>query len=555
MRLRRLTYVITSAALSMSSLFVLASPVAHAANIAWDGGAGDYKFNTAANWVGDVLPSNGDAITIDNSVVSNGSTIDNDMIGLSLSGISFTGSGTTDYSIVGNDISVGGTINYSAASPKLKLNIVLNADTTISGTSAAVIGNEQTGSENTFDLGGHNLDIQGNIYTESNIIGVGNISVTSNGKLWLNGDNTFTGAINVGSANAPELYLLNPQGFGNSNNTVSATGLGSRLYFCSLNGATISNPISPNGSIWASNSCKTASSDTQPFDATASVTLSGQLTLTSELYINTVGEVKLTGPILGAYNIKISSGDVGKVTIESSNNQSNTANGTLTAEPMVVDMSMVAPGTDIGAGPNKIILVGSSVTAGNITIVGGALKGTGTVGTINMSSGSLAPGMSPGVLNSGNFTATGGNYDVEIGGKDAGQYDQLNVAGTVDLGSATTLNVSQWNGYTPSLNDSFIIINNDGSDAVTGTFVGLADGATLTVGGITYMINYSAGDGNDVALTVTGLSAEAAAAAAASAPNTGFELLNNHPVVSVFVTLASVLGIAYIARKQIITKK
>jgi hypothetical protein len=54
---------------------------------------------------------------------------------------------------------------------------------------------------------------------------------------------------------------------------------------------------------------------------------------------------------------------------------------------------------------------------------------------------------------------------------------------------------------------TFTIINNDGTDAVTGTFAGLAQGATFVVGGETFQINYKGGDGNDVTLTCTKQSA------------------------------------------------
>ena len=49
-----------------------------------------------------------------------------------------------------------------------------------------------------------------------------------------------------------------------------------------------------------------------------------------------------------------------------------------------------------------------------------------------------------------------------------------------------------------------IIIQNDGSDTVTGTFNGLAQGATVTVGSFTGRINYFGGDGNDVTIEVDG---------------------------------------------------
>ncbi len=90
---------------------------------------------------------------------------------------------------------------------------------------------------------------------------------------------------------------------------------------------------------------------------------------------------------------------------------------------------------------------------------------------------------------------------MELGGTGPGQFDQLNVKGTVSLGGAT-LDVSLVNPFNPAPGDSFIIILNDGSDRVQGTFAGLVDGAVFTADGEMFLIDYDGGDGNDVVLTV-----------------------------------------------------
>jgi hypothetical protein len=146
---------------------------------------------------------------------------------------------------------------------------------------------------------------------------------------------------------------------------------------------------------------------------------------------------------------------------------------------------------------NGSLLGSSTVTVGN----GGRLNGTGSVsGSVAVQAGGeLAPGASPGIFNSGSVTfATSSIFDVEIEGTTVGTgYDQLNVTGSVSLGNAT-LNVG--GSHIPAVGDSFIIINNDGVDAVSGTFNGLPEGATLAVNGGYVTISYTAGDGNDVAL-------------------------------------------------------
>ncbi len=125
---------------------------------------------------------------------------------------------------------------------------------------------------------------------------------------------------------------------------------------------------------------------------------------------------------------------------------------------------------------------------------------SGSAITVN-SGATLSPGDAIGILNAvGNLTLSlGATYLVDLNGTAVGaQYDQTNVSGAVGLGNATlSLNL----GFTPVTSDPFTIINNDGTDAVTGTFNELAEGAIFTADGQTFTISYLGGDGNDVVLT------------------------------------------------------
>ncbi len=139
---------------------------------------------------------------------------------------------------------------------------------------------------------------------------------------------------------------------------------------------------------------------------------------------------------------------------------------------------------------------------------GGTLMGTGQACTITVQSGgTINPGHSPGCLVSGNLSLSG-MYIAELAGTTAcSGYDQLQVTGTVAVGG--TLSVSLLSGFTPTVGDVFTVITNDGADPVTGTFAGLAEGATFTVGAATFAISYVGGNGNDVTLTVTAIAAPA----------------------------------------------
>jgi hypothetical protein len=79
-------------------------------------------------------------------------------------------------------------------------------------------------------------------------------------------------------------------------------------------------------------------------------------------------------------------------------------------------------------------------------------------------------------------------------------YTQLNVAGLVNLNNA---NLALSGSLVPASGQSFIIVSNDGADAVTGTFNGLAEGATIPSflgSALSAKITYVGGDGNDVVL-------------------------------------------------------
>lgn len=136
-----------------------------------------------------------------------------------------------------------------------------------------------------------------------------------------------------------------------------------------------------------------------------------------------------------------------------------------------------------------------------VTVNSGTLQGTGTVGVVSVTSAlaKVMPGDSPGILNCGNLGGGSGVLRVELNGTNPGTgYDQLNVSGTVDL-TGMSLNASL--GYTSSTNDTFTIINNDGTDPVTGTFSGLPQDKKLYIGQQLFQINYNGGSGNDVVLS------------------------------------------------------
>jgi hypothetical protein len=97
-------------------------------------------------------------------------------------------------------------------------------------------------------------------------------------------------------------------------------------------------------------------------------------------------------------------------------------------------------------------------------------------------------------------TFDGATLAIEIGGLTAGtQYDQVQVTGVADVTGADLEVVLD--EFRPAEGDTFVILDNDGTDPVLGTFEGLSEGATVTSRGSSFELSYQGGDGNDVTLT------------------------------------------------------
>jgi hypothetical protein len=90
---------------------------------------------------------------------------------------------------------------------------------------------------------------------------------------------------------------------------------------------------------------------------------------------------------------------------------------------------------------------------------------------------------------------TGTAYAVTLGA----QFNPVHVSGPLTISGA--LGVSVASGFQPAFNQTFVIISNDATGAVHGTFAGLTEGAKFAAGGWLFQISYQGGDGNDVTLT------------------------------------------------------
>lgn len=101
---------------------------------------------------------------------------------------------------------------------------------------------------------------------------------------------------------------------------------------------------------------------------------------------------------------------------------------------------------------------------------------------------------------------TSSTFDANINGATVGtNYSQLQAAGTINLNGAT-LSTAIGDAYIPTADEQFTIIDNTGTSPITGTFAGLAQGATLKVSNTTFSISYTGGTNKD-SVVLTALAA------------------------------------------------
>jgi autotransporter-associated beta strand protein len=190
----------------------------------------------------------------------------------------------------------------------------------------------------------------------------------------------------------------------------------------------------------------------------------------------------------------------------------STYNGPTTVNGGVVDVTQIQ--LPVSTLPSTVI-----VNAGG-TIVGDTFTTVPLVQGIQSFGGKVSPGKAlleadfptdVGTLTcGGDFSLDAASHfamdlDERFAGLTAG--DQLKVTGAVSLGGST-LDLKTGPFFSAKAGDQFVIIDNDGTDAVQGVFSNLPTSgqSTITVaspiGPATLQINYAGGDGNDVVLTV-----------------------------------------------------
>jgi autotransporter-associated beta strand protein len=171
------------------------------------------------------------------------------------------------------------------------------------------------------------------------------------------------------------------------------------------------------------------------------------------------------------------------------------------------------------AGPGKWRLAGTNGYSGGTVVAGGTCLLTGTLrsevvvsnGTFSgtgvisnrlvVAGGLHLPGSPVGIQTiRGPYTlSSAGSVRFQLNAPGPAGQSAVSVQnGSVSLGGALQVDAP------PSLatNTTFLVVDNDGTDPVIGTFAGLAEGATFFAAGYGWKVSYVGGTGNDVSLTV-----------------------------------------------------
>jgi autotransporter-associated beta strand protein len=430
---------------------------------------------TATNWQGNVTPSPGDDLVF--PVTAHPTINNNFSSGTSFNSISIKNGGPT---FTGNAIVLNSGINFQGLQCTMSFaSITLAQSQTFIIPSGMFV--EDFHITSPINLQGFTLTLDSEVsdtvfgFIDGAISGTGNITKAGrfDGEWDLTGNNTFTGltTINSGFLGAFSPNALGSHQGGTIVNSGGVLKIGPYL-FNPVTAVNILEPLTINGNGNGDNNNGPFGAidiNTASMGQNAAITFSGPIILASDslIIITTTGSgggVTFANTInLSGFNLYV---DAGRTVGTGGGIFTGTVNGpggVFEGDPLL--------------GPTTPILSGTATINSSLTIN----KGTLTPGLPTSS------GTTPAVLNTGNLTfSSGSSFQETINGATAGtSYSQIVVNGAINLASA---NLNTNLGFTPVAGTSFVMMECTGS--VTGTFNGLADGATLTINSLPFLIHY-----------------------------------------------------------------
>ena len=287
--------------------------------------------------------------------------------------------------------------------------------------------------------------------------------------------------------------------------------------------------------------------------------LSGDIVLNGdvEYKLESNVTVKITGKLSGPGKLVAHKDNEGNVLVESSNNTSGTPNGLYgnTHEAKLIKLDGDKNERVIVKKGETVLLNGSRdwVHVNEGGVFGGDATTTGNIyvlGVVSPGNNSLGKITTEGVF----YLENTGVYKAEILNKD--HYDQI-VADYTSIMYDSSLDLTYLAGGAIKKGDTFMIVNNTGTDPVQGTFKDLPEGAKVSVSGATFKISYVGGDGNDIVLTAQNDSEAPKAPTASKAPkvpNTGGEKLSVN-LIGAIAGVASAAALLFVTKRKSLSKK
>ena len=435
--------------------------VAYPATRTWDGGDVHRLWTSPTNWVDDLAPVAGDDLVFP---LGFSTSNENDFpAGTTFNSITFLGG---NYTLNGSNLALNAGIRVSASVGNNTIFLPL----TLNSNQSFTVSNANFGSalnlRGPIGLGQNTLTLAGPGFfqVQSRITGEGGLRKLGAGGALLYATNTFAGPTEVVEGSLSIYRAL-------------ALGATNSAAFVETNAQ-----------------LTLAAGVVGPFVVERPLTLAGMLGGVSTAY-HWTGPITLAGSN-ATVNVNSPSAPLFLDGLVSGGGLDKTGAGTLT----LAGNNTYTNRTRVVGG---VLLVNGVQPQSAVMLVEGILGGTGVVGTVTASGAfakTLAPGGSAGILTCSNVTLSSlTTFRIELNGVNSGSgFDQLNVTGGVTLSNAV-LNATL--GFPSAISNVFTIIQNDGADAVTNTFVGLSEGATVSVSGTPFRISYVGGSGNDVSLT------------------------------------------------------
>jgi hypothetical protein len=337
---------------------------------------------------------------------------------------------------------------------------------TISTSISTLVGGGPQFGNNIVLTGDSTLNLIGQMNYYATISGSHSLTLIGGGPFWQEGNNTYTGAT----------IITNGSLFDASNTGISSS------------------------SALTINSTGTLQLETGIVQHVASLTGSGTISGSGTLIDPTTGFDTFSGQITGSTNLTVSG--TGLLILSATGN----GTGPVTLSP-----------------PGQLVYDGNLPSA-TLDQTGGELYGTGTVGTLDATGGTIELGdFSPGALHAGVLDlASGSNFDWAAV---SSSYDSFVATTSVTLGGSFGIGIIG-SGYTPATGTVFTIITNHTGSPVSGTFQGLPGGTIFQYQNADWQISYNGGNEHDVTLTYLGFPTTIALATTASPAAYGQTVLN-----------------------------